>query len=115
MVDEEQRESSALRGKFYRGRIVKLRPGYRAGVVEAVASGRRIPFEWPLVRVIGAEKFEDLELGMEVGFDMGWTSKGLRVSVIKVFRDSEHDGTPEEPFFEGDDRKRTDNPPRRLG
>ncbi|GIW43663.1 MAG: hypothetical protein KatS3mg077_0945 [Candidatus Binatia bacterium] len=74
-----------LRDNFYVGRIVKLRPGSKAGVVESISTGRRIPFEWPLVRVIGADNYDSLRPGMEVGFDVSWTSKGLRVSVLKVF------------------------------
>jgi hypothetical protein len=77
--------AEGLRDNFYVGRIVKLRPGPKAGVVESLSTGRRIPFEWPLVRVIGADNYDSLRPGMEVGFDVSWTSKGLRVSVLKVF------------------------------
>lgn len=98
-----------LLGKFYRGRIVKLRPGTQSGVLEAEGSGRRIPFEWPLVRLLGAEKFDALHVGMVVGFDVGWTSRGLRVSLIRVFAAEEvHAATTTEvsgypvPEAEGD-------------
>ena len=29
-------------------------------------------------------RIEDLTEGMEVGFDVGWTSRGLRVTKIKI-------------------------------
>ncbi|GBD25811.1 hypothetical protein HRbin30_01136 [bacterium HR30] len=93
MAGEGEPQAKVLRGSFYAGRIVKLRLGARSGVVEAAGSGRRIPFEWPLVRLIGAEKFDDLRVGMEVGFDVSWTSRGLRVSAIKVFSEPQ----PERP------------------
>jgi hypothetical protein len=81
----EHDEGRALLGKFYRGRVVKLRRGSQSGVIESCASGRQFVFEWPLVRLLGAEKFDVLQLGMEVGFDVSWTSRGLRVSTIRVF------------------------------
>lgn len=85
MAEENDFQLQTVRDSFYVGRIVKLRRGSRSGVIEALGSGRRIPFEWPLVRLIGAEKLDDLAVGMEVGFDVSWTSRGLKVSAIKVF------------------------------
>jgi hypothetical protein len=52
-------------------------------------SGREIPFEFPFVAVLGASiggRMPGVELlheGDVIRFDVGWTSKGLRVTTIK--------------------------------
>jgi hypothetical protein len=92
----EQENQLGLLGKFYRGRVVKLRRGTQSGVIESCSSGRQFVFEWPLVRLLGAEKFDALQVGMEVGFDVSWTSRGLRVSMIRVFPPLEPQGAEEE-------------------
>lgn len=78
-------ESAPLVGNFYRGRIVRLRFGSQTGAIRAESSGRVIPFRFDLVRLLGVQSFGELREGMTVGFDMSWTSGGLRVSVIKAF------------------------------
>lgn len=73
-----------LTGKFYRGRILKLSRGAQRGTIRS-ASGRNIPFILAHVTMVGAHRsLEDLREGLEVGYDVSWTSKGLRVSVIWV-------------------------------
>lgn len=58
------------------------------GVVRA-HSGREVPFEFPFVSVVGAgiggamPGIELLKEGESVGFDVGRTSRGLRVTIIK--------------------------------
>ena len=55
------------------------------GVVRT-ESGREVPFSFDLVELLGeAKKPSDLREGQEVGYDVGWTSKGLRVTRIKVY------------------------------
>jgi 2-keto-3-deoxy-6-phosphogluconate aldolase len=69
-------------GRFYIGTIKKLFPGAGMGVVRS-ATGREIPFAAVHVIVTGPiNRFEDLREGMTIGFDVGWTSKGLRVTVL---------------------------------
>jgi hypothetical protein len=69
-------------GRFYTGTIKKLFPGAGMGVVRS-ATGREIPFAAAHVIVTGPiHRFEDLREGMTIGFDVGWTSKGLRVTVL---------------------------------
>lgn len=89
-----QTSEPVLLHNYYRGRIVNLRPGRQTGVIKAVGSGRFIPFEWPFVQLIGADKFDALQVGMEVGFDVSWTSRGLRVSVIRVFGGENNEPAP---------------------
>jgi hypothetical protein len=70
--------------RFYRGTIAKLFAGSQMGVVLS-GNGREISFEFPHVILLGpVRRFEDLSLGMAVGFDVGWTSRGLRVTVIRT-------------------------------
>jgi hypothetical protein len=72
-------------GKYYRGRIVKLQRGAGRGRLRSVSTGRDIPFVFQFVTMVGPHgRFEDLREGMEVGFDVSWTSRGLRVSVIRI-------------------------------
>lgn len=81
---EEDAGRAELAGKFYAGRIQKLFRGSRVGVVRS-DSGREIPFEFLHVSMIGPlRSFDDLREGMAVGFDVGWTSAGLRVTVLRA-------------------------------
>ena len=71
--------------RFYRGTIQKLHRGAERGVIRT-ASGREVPFTFAHVTMIGPHRrFEELREGLEVGYDVSWTSKGLRVSAIRVF------------------------------
>jgi len=73
-----------LLDKFYRGTVLKVSPGAERGTIRS-ASGRNIAFLFQHVTLVGShQKFEDLREGIEVGFDVSWTSKGLRVSVIRI-------------------------------
>jgi glycosyltransferase involved in cell wall biosynthesis len=49
------------------------------------ASGRHRPFIFMHVSMVGPHhRFEDLREGLEIGYDVSWTSKGLRVRVIRI-------------------------------
>jgi hypothetical protein len=73
---------------FYPGVIVFLDRVRGRGVIRS-HSGRELRFEFPFVSVIGAAiggrspGIDLLHRGDTVGFDVGWTSKGLRVTAIK--------------------------------
>jgi hypothetical protein len=70
--------------RFYLGNIRKLFLGSQSGIVRS-QSGREIAFVWLHVEKLGRVRdFEDLREGMLVGFDVGWTSRGLRVTVMQV-------------------------------
>jgi hypothetical protein len=75
-------------GNFYSGLIVRLDRVRGRGLVRA-DSGREIPFEFPFVAVLGASiggRMPGVELlheGDTIRFDVGWTSKGLRITTIK--------------------------------
>ena len=82
MTEDEQHHPSLE--KFYRGTILKISRGAQRGTIRS-ASGRNIPFIFTHVTMLGPQRsFEALHEGQEVGFDVSWTSKGLRVSVIRI-------------------------------
>lgn len=85
MADEAQgAPGHGIGDKYYIGTIVKLYPGSERGVVRT-ASGREIPFKFSLVTMIGERRrFSDLQEGLTVGYDVSWTSRGLRVSVLRL-------------------------------
>jgi hypothetical protein len=77
-------DEAVLTDKFYRGTIVKLFQGAQVGVIRS-ASGREVSFAFVHVVMVGTlRRFDDLREGMTVGFDVGWTSNGLRVTVIRA-------------------------------
>lgn len=86
MADEYDGER--FPGNFYQGMILKLDRARGRGVVRS-HSGKEIPFEFPFVAVAGAPiggRNRGLDLIREgdiVGFDVGWTSKGLRITTIR--------------------------------
>jgi hypothetical protein len=73
---------------FYLGLIVFLDPVRGRGLIRSY-SGRELRFEFPFVSVVGAPiggRYPGIDLlhqGDRVGFDVGWISKGLRVTKIK--------------------------------
>jgi hypothetical protein len=75
-------------GNFYQGMIIFIDRARGYGRVRS-NRGREIRFEFPFVAVVGAPLggsmpgIDLLHEGDAVGFDVGWTSKGLRVTMIK--------------------------------
>jgi hypothetical protein len=71
--------------RFYQGIIAKISWGHETGIVRS-GNGREIPLVFPFVTVVGGRRpIETLREGMAVGFDVGWTSRGLRVTVLKIY------------------------------
>ncbi len=84
---------------FYHGVIVKLFPRNNLGIVRT-ASGREIAFAYNLVIVLSdSQDPNDLKQGQKVGYDLGWTSSGLRVTKIKVYPEPGAEEKP--PNLEG--------------
>jgi hypothetical protein len=75
-----------LGGDYYhRGVIVKLFPSNNMGVVRT-ESGREVRFSYDLVILSGEAKTPlDLREGEHIGYDLGWTSSGLRITKIKTY------------------------------
>jgi hypothetical protein len=71
--------------RFYKGVILRVYPGRRSGILRT-GNGREIVFVAPDVEILGTTHgFTALREGMRVGFDLGWTSRGVRVSRIRVY------------------------------
>lgn len=87
--DDERAESRSDEpppDQYYRGVITRVYYGSESGTLRADASGREYRFKFPFVDVRGPiPRIDGLREGMRVGFDLGWTSRGLRVSLIKVY------------------------------
>ncbi len=89
MSDTERGAPSAQRDLFHRGAVTKLFPSNNTGFVR-IESGREIPFSYEFVILCGAAKsVHDLREGEPVGYDLGWTPSGLRITKIKTYGDSD--------------------------
>jgi len=78
--------ADASADRYYRGVITRVYYGSETGTLRSDASGREYRFKFPFVEVRGPiPKIDGLREGMSVGFDVGWTSRGLIVTVIKVY------------------------------
>lgn len=81
-------DSERFPGNFYPGMIMRLDRTRGRGVVRS-HTGKEIPFEFPFVSVVGAgiggrmPGIEMLHEGDSIGFDVGWTAKGLLVTAIR--------------------------------
>jgi len=87
MAEPEKDPLTSSRGDmFHQGVVTKLFPSNNTGVVRT-ESGRELTFSYDLVDMVGAVKSPlDLRVGEQVGYDLGLTSAGLRVTKIKTYR-----------------------------
>ena len=86
VADESLSELAEGRGRYYRGVITRVYYGSESGTLRSEDSGREYPFRYPLVEIRGAiPRIDGLREGMAVGFDLGRTSRGTGVTVIRVF------------------------------
>jgi hypothetical protein len=77
--------ASESRDLYHHGVITKLFPSNNLGIVRT-ESGRELPFSYEFVILFGeAKTVQDLREGERVGYDVGWTSSGLRVTKIKTY------------------------------
>ena len=84
-VPDENQISRGTDDLFHHGVITKLFPSNNMGIVQT-ESGREVPFSFELVVLCGeAKSVQDLREGERVGYDIGWTSNGLRVTKIKTY------------------------------
>ena len=107
-MSEENPESGLPQDLFHHGVISKLFSSNNLGVVRT-ESGREVQFAFDLVILLGeVKKPEDLREGMAVGYDLGWTSKGLRITKIKTGL------RPSAPVSKGEEGQGQDLPPQNL-
>ena len=79
-------EARPARDRYYIGTISRIYRGSESGTLTSVATGRAYVFKQPFVQIVGPiPRLDGLREGMEVGFDLGWTSRGIRVTLIRVF------------------------------
>lgn len=69
--------------RFYRGTVLRVNHGRGIGIIRT-GNGREVRLELPLVEFLGGRGIRDLSEGMTIGFDVGWTSRGLRVTQVKI-------------------------------
>jgi len=86
MAQAENDPLVSPRGDYYhQGVITKLFPSNNTGVVRT-ESGRELTFSYDLVILSGEVQSPlDLKVGEAVGYDLGWTSNGLRVTEIRTY------------------------------
>jgi hypothetical protein len=86
MAQAEKDPLTSSRGDYYhQGVITKLFPSNNTGVVRT-ESGRELTFSYELVILSGEVQSPlDLKVGEAVGYDLGWTSSGLRVTKIRTY------------------------------
>jgi hypothetical protein len=86
MPPEDKDPLTSTHGDFYhQGVITKLFPSNNTGVVRT-GNGRELTFSYDLVILTGAAKSPlDLTVGEQVGYDLGWTSSGLRITKLKTY------------------------------
>lgn len=86
MANETKDALVSERGDYYhQGVITKLFPSNNTGVVRT-ESGRELTFSYDLVILCGEAKSAlDLNVGEPVGYDLGWTSNGLKITKIKTY------------------------------
>jgi hypothetical protein len=86
MSDETKDQLTSPRGDLYhQGVITKLFPSNNTGVVRT-ESGRELTFTYDLVLLRGEAKSAlELKVGEPVGYDLGWTSSGLKITKIKTY------------------------------
>lgn len=71
--------------QYHHGVVTKLFPSNNIGIVRT-ESGRELTFSYDLVILCGEAKTPaDLSEGETVGYDLGWTSSGLKITKIKTY------------------------------
>ena len=80
---------------FHHGVITKLFPSNNTGIVR-IESGREVFFSYDFVILTGEVKSPlNLKVGQPVGYDLGWTPSGLRITKIKTYPTIATVGTPD--------------------
>jgi cold shock CspA family protein len=79
-----QLDPPKIEGRYYRGRIAKFNPKTGYGFIET-KRGTHIFFYADQIRLEGSRtKKSDIQPGKTVGFDVGWTDRGIRVCKMKI-------------------------------
>jgi len=101
MADDRDSLKSARGDYFHQGTITKLFPSNNTGVVRT-EHGRELTFSYDLVIMTGEAKSPlDLHVGEQVGYDLGWTSGGLRITKIKTYPKTDAPAAPSDSEGQG--------------
>jgi hypothetical protein len=102
MPAQDDQPFKSSRGDFYhQGIITKLFPSNNTGVVRT-ENGRELTFSYDLVILCGEAKSPlELKVGEPVGYDLGWTSSGLRITKLKTYPKSQIDSVLEKSEGQG--------------
>ena len=85
MSDAPSDDGVTASARYYRGTITRVYYGSETGIIRSDESGREYRFKWPFVDIRGPiPRVGGLREGMAVGFDVGWTSSGLVVTVVHL-------------------------------
>jgi hypothetical protein len=86
MSDVDIKPATAnINDQYHHGVVTKLFPSNNTGIVRT-ESGRELTFSYDLVILCGEAKTPaDLREGETVGYDLGWTSSGLKITKIKTY------------------------------
>jgi hypothetical protein len=83
--DDPRPAEGASLDSYHRGVITRVYYGNGTGALRSHLTGREYPFCAALVDVRGPlPRIEGLREGMEVGFDLSTTARGVLVSLIRV-------------------------------
>ena len=85
-MDETTSIKNASRDdSYHHGVVTQLFPSTNTGIVRT-ESGREVPFSYEFVILLGrAQSPLDLKEGEAVGYDLGWTPKGIMITKIKTY------------------------------
>lgn len=82
----DDRAPAETLGQYYRGVIERVYYGTESGTLRSEGSGRVYQFRASSLEIRGPiPRVDGLREGMTVGFDLSRTSRGVRVSVIRVY------------------------------
>ena len=82
---DDKLPTAKINDRYHHGMITKLFPTNNTGVVRT-ESGRELTFSYELVILCGeAKTVAELREGELVGYDLGWTSSGLRITKLKTY------------------------------
>lgn len=80
---KEKREVHVDENDFFRkGEVAIFHPRQASGVITS-DRGDRLPFDLREINVIG--DFENIDVGMRVGYDVSRTSSGYKITCLKVY------------------------------
>jgi len=82
---ENASKNSPVYNAYHQGVITKLFPSNNTGIVRT-ESGRELPFSYEFVILVGRAKSPlELKEGETIGYDLGWTPRGIRITKIKSY------------------------------